>query len=416
MRLNRPVRMLAITAGLLRSQWWDRGRIAAYQERRLVELLQYAVEHVPFYAALGISTADIRSATDLHRFPIVTKTDIQERGDHFLSREFAKRDLNHSRSSGMTGEPTTTYFDENSWLVSKYALKARRVLVTASSLRQRILIVSERNNWPSLPKLVRLFVDIEGISLGEAIPIKLHLEKLVHFAPTVIYGFPSYLVALVDAAAEEGLSLPPVPLICTSSEILTELTRKTLERAFHGRVVDVYGSTEFKEIAVQCSHNRYHLNFESVHVESVTESGNGIPKLLVTTLLNKAMPLIRYELGDTGRLGQADCACGRSSPWLFDLHGRICEMLDFPDGTRLSPYVLETVIEQEPGIRYFRIVHEQPWSLRVEALTRPALSESSRLNLTSSLQKILPAQASLKLVDLAERGKRGKRRTVLREF
>jgi phenylacetate-CoA ligase len=383
----------------------------------LVALLRYAVEHVPFYAALGIPAQEIRSVADIRRFPVVTKADLQARADDFLSSAFEKNSLQSSRSSGMTGEPTVTYFDERSWLFCKYALKARRVLSAIGASRQRVLIISDEQapdeSRSAVPRLGALFLDIRGIRLGGDLTEE--VRKVVNFRPTVIYAFPSYLAALADAAAQANIAIPKVPLIYTSSELLTSTARAALERAYGGRVIDVYGSTEFKEIAVQCEQGRYHINFENVHVESHDGAG-GLPRLLVTTLVNKAMPLIRYELGDTGNVESAACACGRHSEQLVDLDGRLSDMLVFPDGTVLSPYLVEAVVEQHPTVKHFRIAHERPWALRMEILAQPSLSEADTESLAASLRRVLPAGVSLSFVALNDRGIGTKRRVVAREF
>lgn len=417
MYLKSQARLAADTIRLLRSQWWSSGAIRAYQRTQVVTLLRYAVEHVPFYTALGISAREIRSLEDLQRFPIVTKADVQARADDFLSRDFEKGRLRSSYSSGMTGEPTVTYFDESSWLLCKYALKARRVLSAIGVSRQRVLILSDEEipdeSRSAVPRLAAFFLDIRGMRLGTE--LREDVRKVASFRPTVIYGFPSYLAALADAAAQANIELPKVPLIYTSSEVLTSSARISLEHAYGGRVIDVYGSTEFKEIAVQCKQGRYHVNFESVYVESHGEA-ESLPKLLVTSLVNRAMPLIRYELGDTGRVESAICACGRQSEQLVDLQGRLTEMLVFPDGAVLSPYLIEAVVEQHQAVKHFRIVHEQPWALRIEILAQPALGESDLGRFATSLRRLLPAGASLRFAELHDRGIGTKRRIVSREF
>ena len=128
------------------------------------------------------------------------------------------------------------------------------------------------------------------------------------------------------------------------------------------------------------------------------------------------MPLIRFELGDSGHVEEAACACGRSSPQIAGISGRLAEMLSFPDGTWLSPYLLTTAIEKRPTVEHFRVVHEQPWALRVEIFARPALPPSDRQGLAASLRTLLPAQVALRVVELADRGPHTKRRAVLREF
>jgi phenylacetate-CoA ligase len=241
------------------------------------------------------------------------------------------------------------------------------------------------------------------------------VRKLASFRPTVIYGFPSYLAALADAAAHAKIAIPKVPVIYTSSEVLTAAARAALERAYGGRVIDVYGSTEFKEIAVQCDRGRYHLNFESVYVES-HQSSEAMPRLLVTSLVNRAMPLVRYELGDSGKIESGGCACGRSSDQLAELQGRLSEMLAFPDGTVLSPYLVEAVVEQHAAVKHFRIVHEGPWALRIEVLAQPSLSKSEYERLTVDVLRVLPEGASVSFVELRDRGVGSKRKVVAREF
>lgn len=417
MHLRSQARLVADTLGLLRSQWWSTDRIREYQRARLVALLRYAVEHVPFYAALGIPARELRSVEDIGRFPIVTKADVQARPDDFLADAFEKNRLRFSRSSGTTGEPTVTYFDERSWLFCKYALKARRVLSEIGMSRQRLLIISDEEvpdeSRSAVPGLGSFFLSIRGMRLGSELAED--ARKLASFRPTVIYGFPSYLAALADAAAHAKIAIPAVPVIYTSSEVLTAAARASLERAYRGRVIDIYGSTEFKEIAVQCERGRYHLNFESVYVESY-DSSEGMPRLLVTSLVNEAMPLVRYELGDSGKIESEVCACGRSSEQLADLQGRLSEMLAFPDGTVLSPYLVEAVVEKHASVKHFRIAHEGPWALRIEILAEPCLAESDRERLTANLLRVLPEGVSVSFVELRDRGVGSKRKVVAREF
>jgi phenylacetate-CoA ligase len=415
-RWGAPLRLIGGTIGLLRSQWWSNEKIAAYQRARLIDMLRHSVERVPFYADLGLAAADIASSDDLQRFPVIRKHDVQRQTERFLARGVDKSELHVSTSSGTTGEPAVTYFDDESWLLVKFALKARRVLSDVRSPRQRVLIMSASHGhaWSSAPRFG--LVSVAYMSLADPDPVEQNLAELLRLKPTIVYGFPSYLLALADAAKSQKIDLPRVPVIYTSSEVLSPAARAALGRAYGGRVIDVYGSSEFKEIAVQCKHNSYHINFESVYVETVKEHDDAPARLLVTSLVNKAMPLIRYELGDAAETVAARCPCGRSSMQLIRVQGRLAEMLEFPDGTRVSPYVLEDVIENDPAVRYFKIAHESPWSLRIEILADAADPDAYRRNIELRLRERLPAQASLRFVALTERPRPVKRRAVSREF
>jgi hypothetical protein len=55
--------------------------------------------------------------------------------------------------------------------------------------------------------------------------------------------------------------------------------------------------------------------------------------------------LIRYRIGDIGRLVFGSCSCGRAAPWLTDIGGREVDLIPLPDGSKISPYALSTVVE-----------------------------------------------------------------------
>ena len=126
-----------------------------------------------------------------------------------------------------------------------------------------------------------------------------------------MYGFPSYLTRLGEVA--EGTIKPN--FVFTSGEMLDGETRRAIERGFGAPVFDIYGCTELKEIAWECpAHEGYHINSDRVVVETLHadhSTGRQDGALLVTSLYNFGMPLIRYQLGDTGRLIAASCSCGR---------------------------------------------------------------------------------------------------------
>src|SRR5579863_2112441 len=135
------VRVLAA----LRSQWWPAKRIREFQERSLVRLMRHAAVNVPFYRRLNLPPESLVSAADLARFPIIGKRHVQREPAAFMATGFAPEGLYASRTSGSSGEPTTTFFDREAWLLSKYALKMRRVVATAGiPVGRRLMIISEQ--------------------------------------------------------------------------------------------------------------------------------------------------------------------------------------------------------------------------------------------------------------------------------
>ncbi|HEX3457069.1 MAG TPA: AMP-binding protein, partial [Candidatus Baltobacteraceae bacterium] len=329
----------------LRSQWWPSQRIRDYQARNLVRMMRYAATRVPYYRRLRLNAENLVSAADLLRFPLVNKREIQREPEAFLAPDPARVDAFSSRTSGSSGEPTTTYFDRRAWLLSKHALKMRRVAMTAGlSLPKRVMIISEQT-----PEELHRGAHLAGIKrdllfgrrrLSIHTAVDEHVEEIERYRPHVIYAFPSYLLDLIGAAERLGRGLPQIATLCTSSEVLTPATRARIERAFGGRLYDVYGSTEFKEVAWQCRAGRYHTNFESVYVEP--RPADTPAPVVLTTLCNLTMPLLRFDIGDQASFTDEPCPCGRAGQTMQSFLGREGDTIALPSGRRVSPYVLTT--------------------------------------------------------------------------
>jgi phenylacetate-CoA ligase len=411
------------TLRAVRSQWWRSQTITAWQERALVRMMRHACTHVPFYRQLGIAPESITRAADLQRFPVLRKADLQSDPDAFLAKGFDRARLHSSRTSGSTGEPTVTWFDHDAWALCKYALKIRRIIAVASPFFRRCLIVSEQppreadayrherpfgSGFLYSERVVSLFDDMDA-----------HREAIRQFRPDMLYAFPSWLLELARCYRESGEPLPRIPWLFTSSEVLTPEVRHRIESAFRGRLFDIYGSTEFKEVAWQCRSGGYHVNFESVYVETCTEDPqDSHAPIVLSTLCNRAMPLLRFRTGDLGSLTTGPCACGRHSPQLHIAHGREGEMLHLPSGRRLSPYTLTTLIETLPGLHQYRIRHDAPAQITVELAGSEDLSaeslESCRRQLLGVLRE--PVSISMERVTQLARSAGGKHKVFVRRW
>lgn len=358
-------------AALSRSEWWSRERIRTWQQDRLTDTLRHAVSCIPYYSALGIVPADLTGIDALERFPLLTKDIIQSQGSRLRNPAIDPAKLHSSVTSGSSGQPTTTWFDRQSWLLCKYALKIRRTLQGGGPFGQRLMIFGEQaidGGAVSGPTERRGLTHRE-LRLSVFLPPELQYAALDGFKPTMIYGAPSALKALCDHARESALSLPAVRSVFLSSELITSGLRQQLERDFRCRVIGVYGSTEFKEVAWQCATGRYHVNFESVYLENLPpDEAGGEPRLAITTLVNRAMPLIRFDIGDYARIGNDPCACGRESPYLEHIAGRRAEYLELADGRCISPYLLTTRIETVAGLRQYQFLQHNDHRLELRVI------------------------------------------------
>lgn len=403
----------------LRSQWWSAERIRRWQETALVEIMRHAVAHVPHYQRLGIDPGSITTSDDLQRFPLLSKRDIQREPAALLANGFDPQDLFESRTSGSSGEPTTTCFDRPAWLLGKYVLKMRRIAATkGAGIGRRVLIVSEQ----PADKLAAaiddgpaggVFFRQRRVSIHQ--PADAHIAALREFRPHVIYAYPSWLLDLVTSAEQTAASLPRIEAIHTSSEVLTRGARERIQAALGGRVYDVYGSTEMKEVAWECGHGCYHANFESTFIERPAGEARG--QLVLTSLVNRAMPLIRFATGDQAVFGDEACPCGRQSPCLSGIDGRVGDVITLPSGRRLSPYVLTTAIEADSSVLQFRIVQTAPSSIRIEIVRKSGTApEKPADELCAELARLAtePLEFTAHDVEGFERPANGKRSVFTR--
>ena len=412
----RPGDVLTIAAGvaaLQRSQWHSADEIRRRQLASLDETLSFALERVPHYRDLRIDPVRDDPTAQLSRFPELTKRDLQAAGTSMLADGVDEARVFRSRTSGSTGEPTVTWFDRRTWLQGRFSLKLRRMLSHGLGIGSSVLIISEAEVHERMAGAGWLFRQ-EYLSLRTPIPE--HVDAIERLRPDALYAFPSYLSDLLDHCDREGLELPPFKVVFTSSEVLVPSLRRRLQERLHARICDIYGCTEFKEVAWQCEAGVYHVNHESVWIECGPPASVGAPgELLLTTLVNRAAPLIRYRVGDLGKLQSVLCACGREGPALSDLEGREMDMLQMADGRRLSPYLLTTAIEDVPGLRQYQFVQTAGGlELRFVALDGQPVDEGALLSRVARLVG-KSMRVSAKPVTEIPRTRGGKRSVFVRE-
>ena len=147
--------------------------------------------------------------------------------------------------------------------------------------------------------------------------------------------------------------------------MLEDDDRRLLEQVFGCPVFNRYGCREVSVVASECAaHAGLHVMAEGLYVEIETPHGPAAPgrdgRVLVTDLLNHAMPLIRYRIGDMAAWAAGDCPCGRGLPRLERVAGRVTDFLVGADGRLVSGVFLATyVVAQRPSLGQVQIHQHQ---------------------------------------------------------
>jgi phenylacetate-CoA ligase len=167
--------------------------------------------------------------------------------------------------------------------------------------------------------------------------------------------------------------------VFTYGETLLPHYRRTIEEAFKCKVHDWYGATELDSIAHQCGqHEGHHVTEENVFLEIEKDDEAAVPgeegKVLLTNLNNFAMPLIRYDIGDLGKMLRDDCPCGRELS-LFKPIGRTYEYFVHSDGAFTFLRDMKTVFEDLP-IEDFQIVQQSCDEIVIKIVKRAGYTKA----------------------------------------
>jgi phenylacetate-coenzyme A ligase PaaK-like adenylate-forming protein len=246
------------------------------------------------------------------------------------------------------------------------------------------------------------------------------VTRLNEWQPQALAVYPSVLNALAEEQIAGRLRIA-LANVATSAEVLTDETRRRVQRAWGIRVFDTYGATEYAPIAAECAFGNWHLAEDGAIVEIVDERGRAVPpgetgeRILLTVFGRRTQPLIRYEISDRVRERAGGCACGRPFRMIDRIEGRIEDVLQFPrhgDGGRVAvhPNRFHDVLETVPATGWQVVQDERGLSVRVTGDIEPRVRDDLRLQIERMLQSCGAEVPAIEVVqtDRLRRGPTGK--------
>jgi phenylacetate-CoA ligase len=237
------------------------------------------------------------------------------------------------------------------------------------------------------------------------------VDKAVRFLvgkqPPLVMGPPSALFYLARELRERGIRKPLAPFARVGGEQLFAFQRAEIERYLGARVINSYGCTEIGAIAGECSAGSLHLCADHVHCEIFNGDAPVMPgvigDIVVTALHNPAMPLIRYRLGDRGRISAERCRCGLPHPVLMDVQARAADTIRAADGSmlhgaellsRMGPFFADPAADV---VRQFQFVQKDPrsWQVLVEIRPPGSLSVAAGDRLAGIVREVYGAECAV---------------------
>ena len=321
------------------------------RERQLLRL-RYILDvasHTPFYARRfqesHFHPNDITKLEDLSLLPVLTRDDVKDNFDEMIVTNNSTKTIKR-KSSGTTGAPLE-YIQPASLVFTKAYAALYQVYswVGVPPLARRATLAGRyMGNKPNGVIIQNYFERqlLLGVHSLTDSTVSNYIDALKKFSPQILQAHPSALLQLMDYSISLGLEPPQIPVIAYTGETLSENDRLRFMDWSQGIVFGQYGAGEHHIFTSECSElDGYHINPDYGYTELMqTELGG---QIVSTSLINDAMPLIRYRIGDLAEeIDESVCNCGRTWPRIKGLRGRTDDNLTAIDGRMIPSVVFRT--------------------------------------------------------------------------
>jgi phenylacetate-CoA ligase len=354
-------------------QKWPLAKVEAEQNQQLADLVELAAARVPYYRRRwrGVDWRSVRSAETLPALPRLDKQDLRQTEDAFIVEGLNPKALWMERTSGTTGTSLRVYWPPAMlpkwWALVEVTVRnpagvGRHIPRAMIGGRPIVRGTTTRPPYWRFNRFWRqLYLSAYHISRDTAAG---YVAAIRDHGVEWLTGYGSAIAALAEQALETGVSALPLRAVIVSGDTLTPGMRQSIETFFQCKCFDHYGQSEGVAMAMECSSGRMHVIPDAGILEITREDGTlclpgEIGEIVATGLLNDAMPLVRYRLGDYAAWAKdQECPCGVPGPIIEELEGRVDDYLVTGDGRRIGR--LSTAVKRSPTIHSAQIVQERP--------------------------------------------------------
>jgi len=386
-RVHGNLLVLSQVRGQRRIPYLPEERVHELRDARIRETVSYAAETVPYYRDLfrreGIDGREITGAAELEQLPRLSRAEVQEDPDRFVSQSKLGRESIPFRTTGSTGTPVRYHHDRRSVLQNiAYAERGRHVevrllgrelgytkvsLARSTGTGAAVRSLYDRMTWiPLRPRRRR--VDFSQ-------PLGAVIAEIDEAKPDIIRGYGSFVELLFRHVAANDIRMHLPRVIVYGSDTMTLEGRELIEREFGIPVVSRYNATECFQIAHFCEERRdFHVQADICHLLIVRADGTKAApgeqgEIVLTNLVNRGSVFLNYRIGDTAALRDGRCSCGRTSPLLAELAGRVEDIVRLDDGTLVFPRSLWDIVKQHREILRYQLVQLDPGRFELRLVT-----------------------------------------------
>lgn len=363
---------------------------ALAQREMLRETVRHAYEHAPAARKkmdeAGIRPGDVKEISDLRKIPLTRKADLKhiQKGEPPFGGLAAVPPRAMRRiyvSPGPTFDPEGR--DATHWRWEKPFIAAgfREGDIVQNTFMYHFspagLMFDEA--------LLRIGCTVVPAGVGNT---EMQAQVMHELAVTGYVGTPSFLMTILEKAKEmgfspgDGLSLQ-VALV--TAEMLPESLRSRFRDEFGVQVRQCYGTADVGSLGYECREaNGMHVPDEILLELIDPATGDPVPPgaigEVVVTLPNRTYPLVRFATGDLSILSDDPCPCGRTSPRLLKLAGRV-DLVTKVKGMFVHPEQVGQLCDKVPEIASAQFVvtragHDDRMEMRIVLKDPSAASDA----------------------------------------
>ncbi|MFA6525531.1 MAG: F390 synthetase-related protein [Patescibacteria group bacterium] len=385
---------------------WNADDIRRYQDKRMKEIIKFAVDNSKFYQkyyqdknindSWNLPTVNkkliIDNLTDVNTLNLTKEEIFGFCLEIEKSRDFSRRyrGLNIGMSSGTSGNKGVEITTPREESYIKTCFLARFPFISGEKLNLAFILrvftpAFNFNKFGHRVVYVNQMQSIEKI-----------VNQLNDINPNVISGPSSVLRLLAKEIVAGELRVRPKRLI-SYAEVLSQTDKEFISNIFQAEVHQIYKATE-GSIAMTCKAGSLHINEDLVAVELLEKDGTPTPigqpcsRMVITDLHKTSMPIIRYALNDIVSISPDKCACGSSFRVIKQIQGRADDILwarnrqnnswvsIFPD------FISRAIISACDKIDEYQVIQESAETLVVRI--QPQLNEENEKKIVRAVKNV----------------------------
>lgn len=394
--------------------------LEALRVRRLKRMIAHCAREVPLYRELfraaGVGPESLRSVADLARFPIPDRALIERDPSSIVAASFralyASGRATVRRSGGSSGGPRLEiHADPTSWsMLDGFYFRALFALGYSPLTPMAYFWGApfENRGFNRIGLMPKIGVPAHMDEDGQILILEQNPGVFWYYHPTSLYALAQRFGSRLGAARPA--------CIVSHAELLTDSMRAAIESAAGVPVYDQWGTSELNRMAWQCKeHCGYHVDADSFVLEILDGDGRPVKpgetgRAVVTGLINRMMPLVRYELGDLVVASDRRCACGRTLPMIERIEGRVKDVVVLPDGGTRTPREMLEPYGSIDGLEQFRVVVDEPTHARIDYVTSRSEGAPIAEEIARRFGRACPGmRASVARIDTIPKAPTGKR-------